>query len=326
MSYIVGDVIQNDLQCKICHAHELKVVAIQGRHFQDLTTVICTGCGLVHSYPIPTEEDLSAYYSKQYRSDYKSAYTPQRKHIARYARNAVSRIKNIKQFTDTNVSLIDVGSGSGEFIYAAKLAGFNVQGIEPHDGYSCYTRKTFDVPVVTATFQNADISPESADVITLHHVLEHFPDPLSALIHVSKWLKYNGIMVIDVPDIENMMHSPRNRFHYAHIYNFNHDTLKAILTKAGYDLIDHPAHIKGTVLAARKVREADSSMEITMPDNYTRLYSLLMQGAEAEHYQKKRPIKRFFNKCYCYPKEFIKGVYLWQPKKIVECEINSSNI
>jgi 2-polyprenyl-3-methyl-5-hydroxy-6-metoxy-1,4-benzoquinol methylase len=324
MTYNIGKLIHSTQACKICHGHELSVVATKGRHFQELTTTICTGCGLVHSYPIPTEDELNAYYRKQYRSDYKMAYTPQRKHIIRYARNAMSRIERLKQFTNTNVSLLDIGSGSGEFVYAAQLAGFDVRGIEPHEGYSNYTRKTFDVPVITSTFQDADIADESFDVITLHHVLEHLQYPLTALTHVSKWLKYGGIIMIDVPDIEHTLHSPMNRFHYAHIYNFNHETLKAFLTKAGFEIIKHPNNSSGTILCAKKVQKADYDMKISLKENFEKIFSLLMQGGKAEHYKKKKPLKRFLKKCYIYPKEFIQGCYLWCPKQIVKREFKRS--
>lgn len=320
MSHSIGEIIHSTHPCKICKSQELQVLASLGRHFQDLTTTICTGCGLVHSYPIPTEEELNAYYKKQYRSNYKLAFTPQRKHIIRYSRNAMMRLKRLKQFTNTNVSLLDIGSGSGEFLYAAQLAGFNVRGIEPHEGYSDYTRKTFDVPVITSPFQYADVAEESVDIITLHHVLEHLQHPLTALIHLSRWIKYGGIIMIDVPDIEHTLHSPINRFHYAHIYNFNHETLKAFLTKAGFELINHPDNSSGTILSAKRMREADYDMKILMPDNYKKLQTILMQESKAEHYKKKKSLRRFFSKCYRYPKEVINGMLLWKPKLIVERE------
>lgn len=320
MTYEFGQTVQSLQPCKICGSHDLRVVATKGRHFQDLTTAICTGCGLIHSYPIPTEEELNNYYQKQYRSEYKSAYTPKRKHIIRYSRYAMSRLDRLKKFTDSNVSLLDIGSGSGEFVYAAQLAGFHVQAIEPHEGYSDYTRKTFGVSVLTCPFQKAEIAHGSVDVITLHHVLEHLQYPLTALIHVSQWLKLGGVIMIDVPDIEHTMHSPINRFHYAHIYNFNHETLKAFLIKAGFELIDHPDNQSGTILAARKVRDADYHMTIAMPDNYNKLLAFLSQGEKAEHYKKKSRIKRFLSKCYRYPKEIIEGLWFWNPKRIVERE------
>ena len=74
MNYTLHQTIQSEAPCKLCGGHELQVIGTQGRHFQKLTTTICKGCGLIHSYPIPTKGELDEYYSKQYRSDYKSAY------------------------------------------------------------------------------------------------------------------------------------------------------------------------------------------------------------------------------------------------------------
>jgi 2-polyprenyl-3-methyl-5-hydroxy-6-metoxy-1,4-benzoquinol methylase len=318
----VNDVLHSEQPCKICHGHSLQVVATKGRHFQDLTTTMCTGCGLVHSYPIPTEEELSAYYKKNYRSDYKSAYTPKRKHILRYSRYAMMRLERIRQFTsnEKEISLLDIGSGSGEFLYAAKLAGYDVCGVEPHEGYSEYTRSTFGVNVITSTFGQANIATESYDAITLHHVLEHFQYPLTALIHISQWLKFGGLLFIDVPDIQTTQHSPMNRFHYAHIYNFNHATLKAFLTKAGFELVHHPENASGTKLVAKKIAQPNSSLTILMPENAALLSALFEKGSQAEHYKSKKTIRRFLGKCLRYPKEIIQGAILWNPKRIVKRE------
>ncbi len=320
MPYEVGNMINSKHLCKICNNNELRVIAMKGKNYQDLTSVICTGCGLVHSYPIPTEDELESYYRKQYRSDYKSAYTPQRKHIVRYSRNATDRLSRLLQFTDNKAKLLDVGSGSGEFLYMAKLSGFDVLGIEPHEGYSTYTRDTFDTPVITSTIDNAEIGEETIDVITLHHVLEHLQNPLAALDNLYRWLKKDGVIMIDVPDIESTLHSPMNRFHYAHIYNFNNETLKAVLKKVGFEVIDHSDNNKGTVLSARKSSKLDNNEIINMPDNYSKLWHILSQKGNAEHLKKKRPVMRFLSKCYRYPKEFIHGIIIWKPRSIVESE------
>jgi 2-polyprenyl-3-methyl-5-hydroxy-6-metoxy-1,4-benzoquinol methylase len=323
MSHQIGEMVKSANPCKICGGDELRIVAIKGRHSQDLTTAICTGCGLTHSHPIPSEAELKEYYREQYRSDYKSAYTPKRRHIVRYARNAAERINRLQQFVESGAKLVDVGSGSGEFIYAAKLAGFDVMGVEPHEGYSEYTRNTFEVNVLTSRFQDADIEAESLDAVTLHHVLKHLQYPLTALVHISHWLKYGGLIMIDVPDIENTIHSPSTRFHYAHIYNFNHATLQALLFKAGFDLVEHQMNKAGTIMAAKKVRQADYDMQVKMPENYQKLWDIFMQGSNAPQYSNKKPVNRMFIKLYRSIKEFLRGIIQIEPKAIVQKELKN---
>ncbi|MDX1949770.1 MAG: class I SAM-dependent methyltransferase [Rickettsiales bacterium] len=321
MKYQIGEIVKSDEECFICGSHEVRIVANKGRHFQKLTTAICTGCGMVHSHPIPSEDELKNYYKKQYRSDYKSAYQPKKKHIIRYSKNALHRLERLKQFTNEKSKLLDIGSGSGEFLYAAQIAGFDVTGIEPHEGYSKYTKDTFGVNVINSMFQDANVENESYDIITLHHVLEHLQKPLTALASISKWLKFDGILVIDVPDIEHTSHSPTNRFHYAHIYNFNYETLKALLTKAGFEVISHPSNQAGTILAAKKVREADFNMQISMPENYAKLWQLFSEGFKAKNYKKKNRLVRMYNKLVRYTKEFFVGLFLDDRKNIVEKEL-----
>jgi SAM-dependent methyltransferase len=320
MDYNIGDTIHSDTPCKLCGQHELKVVATLGRNYQSLTTTLCTGCGLVHSYPIPTAEELEEYYRKQYRSEYKMAYTPQRKHILRYSRNGLERLSRLLPFTPNRGKLLDIGSGSGEFVYLAKLAGFDVTGLEPHEGYSRYTRETFEVPITSLPLEKADIPAESVDVITLHHVLEHLRFPLTSLGIMNRWLKPGGVLMIDVPDIENTSHSPTNRFHYAHIYNFNHATLKGFLQKAGFTVEEGPHQGKGTILAARKVGGPDLSLALPMPENAAHLWQLLTQENMTTHYTKATPYQKFLRKLRHYPVEFVEAMLVWSPRRIVRRE------
>lgn len=323
MIYALHEMIQSNDPCKLCGGHELQVIATQGRHGQKLTTTICTGCGLIHSYPIPTKEELDIYYTKHYRNDYKGVYTPQRKHILRYSRTAIKRINELKLFASRGQKLLDIGSGSGEFVYTASLSGFDVHGLEPHEGYSEYTRKTFGVPVITAPLEKADIAPESYDIITLNHVLEHLQYPLTSLKHLHRWLKVGGLLAVEVPNIETTQHSPVNRFHYAHIYNFNHDTLKAMLEKSGFTVESHP-DFNGTTLFARKTGAPDATRIIAMPENFQRLHNLMSQEVAAANYRKKKPLKRLLSKCRRYPLEFIEATLVWGPQRIVKREFSKS--
>jgi len=317
MTMQIGDKIHSDEACNICAGHELEIIATEGRHGQKLTTGICTGCGLVHSCPIPSKEELDHYYSQHYRNDYKGVFTPQRKHILRYSRAALERLSRLGQFAPKGLRLLDVGSGSGEFVYLASRAGYKAEGLEPHIGYSDYTRTTFGVPITTAVLEQAEIGAETIDVITLHHVLEHLQTPLTSLSFLNRWLKPGGLIMVDVPDIETTHHSPTNRYHYAHIYNFNHDTLKAMLSKAGFEVIDHPDY-RGTVLCARKVGAPDPAKNIAMPGNYQRLKTLLAKEHAAVAYKRKKPLSRLLRKCWRYPSEIVVAGLLGHPRRIAD--------
>ncbi|NBN62209.1 methyltransferase domain-containing protein [Microvirga tunisiensis] len=315
----IGDRVSNTTACKVCGTHDSEIVGLKGRDGSPLTTVICTGCGLVHSWPLPSKAELDAYYASRYRSDYKATLTPKRKHILRYSRTGLGRLERIQKHVQTGAKVLDVGSGSGEFLYLAELAGYKAIGLEPHKGYSDYTRRVFGAQIVCSPLEEAGIEEGSFDAITLHHVLEHLHLPLTSLSIMNRWLKPGGMLFVDVPDIENTHHAPSTRFHYAHVYNFNHDTLKAMLAQAGFDLAEHNAG-SGTSLVARKMRAPDPGQLHPMPENYARLSAALQPAQSEARYQAKRPLRRLVARLYRFSGEILQSTLVWHPRRIVDRE------
>ena len=190
-------VFKSEINCPICLTSEKKVISKIGRDFKKLTTVICTGCGLIHSYPIPSELELKEFYEYQYRKSYKSTVKPKLKHIFRYAPHAISRIKYIKKYLKPHQNnLLDIGSGSGEFLYMAIKSGFVAKGIEPNIGYADYSKKYLNLPVINKNFDNTELTERSYDIVNLQDVLEHIPNPLFCLSFINKILKEDGILLI----------------------------------------------------------------------------------------------------------------------------------
>ncbi len=70
----IGTFLNASFPCPVCTQTERRVVSNRGRNQQVLTTVICTSCGLVHSHPMPTREELDAFYTSSYRLSYKSSF------------------------------------------------------------------------------------------------------------------------------------------------------------------------------------------------------------------------------------------------------------
>ena len=321
----IGERVSNTAACKICGTHDSEIVGLRGRDGAPLTTVICTGCGLVHSWPLPSKAELDAYYASRYRSDYKATLTPKRKHILRYSRTGLGRLERLKQHVPAGARLLDVGSGSGEFLYLAKLAGYEAIGLEPHQGYSEYTRRVFGARIICSPLEEAGLEQGSFDAITLHHVLEHLHLPLTSLSILNRWLKPGGMLFVDVPDIEHTHHAPRTRFHYAHVYNFNHDTLKAMLAQAGFDLADD-ASGSGTSIAGRKMRDPDANSLYPMPQNYARLAAALQTDRAEAHYQAKRPLRRLIARLYRFAGEILQSTFVWHPRRIVDREFRKSRL
>lgn len=237
-----------NVACPLCKGGAYEVVSERDRDGSPLTTVLCTSCGHVFTVPIPTTEQLAAYYADKYRHDYKAVARPKPKHVLRAGRRALERLDNLSPHAKASSRLLDIGAGGGEFVYLAGKAGYAARGVEPNRGYAAHARKELDIDVTAATFQEVEFDPGSYDVITLHHVLEHLPDPAAALAQIRSWLTPSGTLMLEVPNVLSTYHSPSRRFHRAHLHTFNRLGLEDLVRNAGFSIVSvsivpHTSHI-----------------------------------------------------------------------------------
>lgn len=290
-----------EIPCPLCQATHLICVGTHDRHGHPLKTDLCRSCGHVFTNPQPTQSELDEYYGEQYRSSYKGVVTPKLKHVYRAGLHALERLDHLETFLRTGSSLLDVGAGGGEFVYLASRHGFHAQGIEPNQGYATYAQAEYGVPVNIGTIENADQSEQTWDAITLHHVLEHLADPIATLKKLSTLLTEGGAIIIEVPNVMARYHSPRRRFHFAHLHTFSESGLTLVANQAGLSVEDmtlqpHTNHIRASLKHGSSTKSDSSRAELIehhlasdtpLRDNFTaRPYRRLWANA-------KRPVKEW---------------------------------
>lgn len=229
--------VQTSNPCCLTGSHDGIVVCNKDRHGGELRTVICKDSGLVFTDPRPTPEQIKTFYADEYRQSYKGTVVPKPKHVLRAGRMAHSRLNEIKDFLTPQSSILDVGSGGGEFVYTCKLKGWNAAGIEPHRGYANFSIDEYDIDVDCNFYDEVKFNHESFDTITMFHVLEHLEDPVGSIQQLSKFLKTDGTFVVEVPNLDDINTAPNQKWHIGHLYNFNLQTLQAVGLKAGLEPI-----------------------------------------------------------------------------------------
>lgn len=227
--------IGEHIPCNLCGSLDKQTVGRRDRYFNKLHTVMCRQCGLIFTDPMPTAVEVSRYYEKDYRTHYHGAAIPTKKAVYKGFKGAKSRYQRIKPILKQGMTLIDVGSGGGEFVSYLNEHDIQAVGIEPNEGFSEYAKTTYHVPIVKGSWETASFEPESVDVITLYHVLEHFREPLQALAKFHQWLKVGAYLHVTVPNIVNPKGTPFTRFHFAHLYNFSPETLLMMAQKVGFE-------------------------------------------------------------------------------------------
>jgi SAM-dependent methyltransferase len=129
--------------------------------------------------------------------------------------------------------VFEIGSGIGCNLKHFELAGFDVAGIEPGEGFRKFAREKLHLQVEGCVLAELPRKPRY-DLVLLVHVLEHFNSPTTALQHIRSTLNPGGRLYVEVPNLGAPHAAPGKLFHYAHIYNFTPRTLSAAAGATGF--------------------------------------------------------------------------------------------
>lgn len=282
--------------CNLCGNTEVSVLSNRCRSGAPLRTVICKNCGLVWSDPFP--HNPRQFYQDDYRLEYKNTYTPKTKHILRAGRVAVNRHAKIKHLLHSPQTILDVGTGGGEFAYLLKSLGHDINGIEPNKGYAEYSVAEYDLKLQIGFIQDSSFAENSFDLITIWHVLEHTEDPFFVLSKLRSLLKPDGVLVVEVPNMEATCQSPRSTFHEAHLFNFNRATLRTMGEKAGLIEDQHVFSEDGgnLTLLFKKAEASHSDSTWAIAGNAERISAQVKAHTNWRHYTRAAPYLRFLRR------------------------------
>lgn len=293
------------IPCNLCGSTDIDELCLSDRHRNYLRTVICKKCGLVWTDPRP-EDNQREYYSKKYRIDYKGTYKPKLKHVYRAGKVAIDRYEGLKEFLSQGDAVLDVGSGGGEFIYVLDALGYDAKGIEPNEGYAIYSRNELGLDIYNNFIQDVELPENAFRLITMYHVLEHMEDPFSILSKSNKYIREDGFLLIEVPNVEATCQSPMHRFHKAHLYNFNSVTLESLGKKAGYKVYKTTLSSDGgnITMIFKKAASIEGAPSV-IGGNYEKIKSIIGKHTSISHYFSHYPYSRVLKKTFKYLDEMI---------------------
>ena len=149
--------------------------------------------------------------------------------------------------------LLDIGCGTGNFLAAARDAGYRVTGIELDRKAAGFAKervglqRVFPLTISEFAEQHAD---EKFDVVTFFEVLEHQAAPVEFLQKVNMVLKPRGTIALSVPNRERWMTGP-DVLDYPpnHFLRWDAAALKHFLSAQGFEVLsirEQPAGIAHT--------------------------------------------------------------------------------
>ncbi len=160
--------------------------------------VKCLGCGLLRVAPMPREAEGRAINEATYSADeYRDRYFKDRHNFAAWAR---AKLRLIEEYKPARGRILDVGCSYGVFLEEAARRGWDAYGCEMNPVTGAYSRARHGDKVYAGEASEMPFAEGSFDVVTLWDVLEHQADPVAFLRMLGRYLKRDGLVLVQTPN------------------------------------------------------------------------------------------------------------------------------
>lgn len=222
------------MTCVLCASPlaDATIVNTVARNEYPQTCVACPRCAFVQESPMPTADEMAAYYAD---GSYRREFPPLRSEA-----EEVDLANDAAEWLAVNLAplpsdrLLEIGCGYGR---VAALLGASVLEADPAMLSEAIGRGA-----------RAHVDGDVYSIVYAMQVLEHQTDPVATLREWRRYLAPHGRIHVQVPTLERMYGGASHFFQRPHVVNFTERTLRIALRLAGFDGIT--SGIGGQVLAA----------------------------------------------------------------------------
>ncbi len=283
------DILKN---CPVC-GHEQHTNFLTCKDYtvshEKFSLVKCNQCDFCFTNPRPSATEIGKYYESEkyishsntkkglfsilYQNIRQKALKNKTNWIEKLAKsgNLSYNLKGVKLKKDENseknknldISILDYGCGTGEFLNICQQKGWEIAGIEPSEDARLQAINTNKINIYADIFEileeNQKKTVENSekdslenntqetikkqfDFITLWHVLEHVHDLDNTIKAFYDLLKEDGFLLIAVPN-----HATQEAGYYKeywagydvprHLYHFTPKTIEKLLKKFDFEVI-----------------------------------------------------------------------------------------
>ena len=254
---------------------------LYGTTGQRFNVVECSRCALIRLEPLPSAEQLKAFYPERYW--WKSERSVAGR-LAELYRQVVllDHIRFVLHSMDRAGLTLDVGCGGGSFLHALRKRGVPVVGIDSSFIAARRALTGYSAPAVCGSPSRFPFWPGAFRTVTMFHLLEHLPDPMGALLAIGDLLAVGGRLFVQVPNAAcwqfllfgqrwSGLNVPR------HLIHFRAEDLEELLVATGFEvkrrkffsLRDNPAGLASSLCpqlepVARRVRHENEGPAVRL--------------------------------------------------------------
>lgn len=258
------------MSCPICKSNEKKILyrlcdnmKIMGADFPETPSFIakCKTCGLLYMDTQASQKDFLSYYmygaaAPNYYDMFGQEDTDAYYHHLH---------ELMKPYINTGSRILDIAGAWGEFAgYMSALGYKDITVLDPNETCISHAKKLGVKTVLTDSMDMGDVADDSFDMVILNHSLEHILDVDRTMNNISRVLKAEGYLFLEIPDAEGYMNeaaAPFNFLTYEHVLHMSMNDMKNLAGAYGYEILDKGRYYK-------KV------------SNYPSIYALLRKGSK----------------------------------------------
>ena len=240
--------------CNLCGQNNTKLLFklrdlyIRKNDQTEFFLVKCNQCGLVYLNPQPTYQELSPFYQGEYfqllenqmqkrGKLYKFLRKIRRKLLPRF----VPKFYKYGVMENRAGKFLDIGCGTGiqDTQFIKDFPNWEFYGVEPDEVAFKEASKIDGFKVKKGFLEDAQYPAKFFDIIFMHHVLEHLPDPKSTLLECRRILKDNSKLIITIPNYDSLSSKIFGKYwrHLdipRHLFHFTNKTINQLLEKTGF--------------------------------------------------------------------------------------------
>jgi Methyltransferase domain len=244
----------------------------------DLSWDRCGACSLVFQNPQLSPAGLRTLYraSSYFGGNRLSAYEDYTKHDAVRIVQSHRRLDLIRSRAGiSGGALLDIGSASGFFGYAAKQRGFDVTCVEPDESMCAFGRSSYGLDMRADTLETFDAKGRLFDVVTLWGTDSHFANPLEGFRKISSMLKSSGLLAMNYQNFDHPIRRffPGIKQSWNSSYNLSERSMQVLMEKSGFSIRSSRTEWQQTTLG-HIARGAKLAIPRLMQGTQIRVYAI----------------------------------------------------
>ncbi len=256
--------ILESVNCNLCESEDKEIICKKGKGFPFVINTFCNKCSLIYLSLRWNQEYMKSYYKEKYSLDFV------RDNDKEFFEKQEIKAKKRFEFLMKNLSFIEneraleVGSTCGNFLNKLSKLGFKVEGVQPSFRDIFLIKQNFNFKIYEGFFEDFKFEEKSYFLICFFHVLEHIYNPTAFLKELNRILIDDGFLYFEIPSIlRNPGIKPKEDFfRIVHLYSFTPFSIKLILSKFGFEILNMDKNYNNIRALAKK----NKAIKFSLPD------------------------------------------------------------